>query len=38
VLERLEHQAVHAAEWRDQINSYCYRKSGIPDEKGRRIF
>lgn len=33
VLERLEHQAEHAKEWRDVINTYFYRKSGIPDEK-----
>lgn len=33
VLARLEHQAEHAKEWRDRINTYFYRKSGIPDEK-----
>lgn len=37
-LERLEHQVWHAKEWRDQINSYFYRKSGIADEKGRVIY
>ncbi|TES52796.1 alpha-glucuronidase family glycosyl hydrolase [Halalkalibacterium halodurans] len=38
VLERLEHQAEHAKEWRDVINTYFYRKSGIPDEKKRTIY
>ncbi|WP_068497776.1 alpha-glucuronidase family glycosyl hydrolase [Paenibacillus kribbensis] len=38
VLERLEHQAEHAKEWRDRINSYFYRKSGIPDQKNRPIY
>lgn len=38
VQQRLEHQVWHAKEWRDQINSYFYRKSMIPDEKGRIIY
>ncbi len=38
VLKRLEEQAAHACEWRDVINSYFLRKSGIPDEKSRRIY
>jgi len=38
VLARLEEQASHACEWRDVINSYFFRKSGIPDEKGRTIY
>ncbi len=38
VLERLRHQAAHAREWRDIINTYFYRKSGIPDAKGRTIY
>ena len=38
VLERLEFQAEHAKEWRDVINTYFYRKSGIPDERGRHIY
>lgn len=38
MLERLQHQKEHAREWRDQINTYFYRKSGIPDEKGRKIY
>ena len=35
---RLELQVVNAAQWRDVVNTYFARKSGIPDEKGRRIF
>ena len=35
---RLEAQAANAREWRDVINSYFFRKSGIPDELGRTIF
>ncbi len=38
VLKRLEEQIEHAREWRDVINSYFYRKTGIPDEKGRKIY
>jgi len=38
VLERLKEQAEHACEWRDVINSYFFRKSGIPDEKSRTIY
>lgn len=38
VLERLAHQAEHAKEWRDVINTYFYRKTGIPDAKGRQIY
>ena len=35
---RLQHQKKHSREWRDQINSYFYRKSGIADEKARNIY
>jgi len=35
VLERLEYQAGHAIVWRDAINNYFLRLSGIPDAKGR---
>jgi alpha-glucuronidase len=35
---RLELQAANAREWRDVVNSYFLRKSGIPDELGRTIF
>ena len=36
--ERLDRQLYNAREWRDQVNSYFYRKSAIPDEKGREIY
>ncbi len=35
---RLKMQADHAKEWRDRINTYYYRMSGIADEKGRTIY
>jgi len=35
---RFERQLLNAKDWRDQVNSYFYRKSGIPDEKGRIIY
>lgn len=35
---RLKVQADHAKEWRDRINTYYFRISGIPDEKGRTIY
>ena len=35
---RFMEQKEHAREWRDQINAYFYRKSGIMDEKGRKIY
>ncbi|MNT98727.1 Xylan alpha-(1-_2)-glucuronosidase [compost metagenome] len=38
VASRLEEQRQHAGEWRDIVNAYFYRKSGIPDEKGRVIY
>lgn len=38
VKDRFERQRINAFEWRDQVNSYFYRKSGIPDEAGREIF
>lgn len=38
VLERLERQFKNASEWRDQINTYFYRKSGIEDRHGRKIY
>ena len=37
VAERFEEQLRSAREWRDQINSYFLRKSGVPDERGRTI-
>ena len=38
VKERFGRQLYNAKEWRDQVNSYFYRKSGIADEKGREIY
>jgi alpha-glucuronidase len=38
VSERLDEQLRCAEEWRDQINAYFFRKSGVPDAKGRRIY
>jgi len=38
VLSRLEEQRQSAIEWRDQINTYFFRKSGVTDEKGREIY
>jgi alpha-glucuronidase len=38
VLERLKQQLEHAVEWRDVINTYFYRKSGIKDEFDRKIY
>ncbi len=38
VLERLNIQLDSARDWRDQVNTYFYRMSGIEDEKGRKIY
>ncbi|MFF3921071.1 alpha-glucuronidase family glycosyl hydrolase [Paenibacillus lactis] len=38
VAARLAEQAEHAKHWRDVINTYFYRKSGVPDARGRTIF
>ncbi|SKA10038.1 alpha-glucuronidase [Pilibacter termitis] len=38
VATRLEEQVRCARDWRDEINTYFYRKSGIPDEQGRVIY
>ncbi|RIX52653.1 alpha-glucuronidase [Paenibacillus nanensis] len=38
VAERLAVQSEHAKEWRDVINTYFYRKSGIADRQGRLIY
>jgi alpha-glucuronidase len=38
VRERLDEQVRSAEEWRDQINAYFFRKSGVPDAHGRRIY
>ncbi|MCL2805236.1 MAG: alpha-glucuronidase [Treponema sp.] len=38
VLSRFERQLLNAREWRDQINTYFFRKTGIGDSKGRLIY
>ena len=38
VAERFRRQEENAREWCDQVNSYFFRKSGIPDERGRTIY
>lgn len=38
VLERLNIQLYSARDWRDQVNTYFYRMSGIKDLKGRKIY
>ena len=38
VKKRFEMQLANAREWRDIINSFFYRFSGIPDEKGRPLY
>jgi len=38
VRQRLDMQLENAKEWRDVVNSYFYRKTGIADAKGRRIY
>jgi alpha-glucuronidase len=35
VLKRLEYQSGHAMVWRDAINDWFYKLSGIADQKGR---
>ena len=38
VRERFAEQLRSAVEWRDQLNTYFFRKSGIPDVHGRTIY
>jgi alpha-glucuronidase len=38
VLNRFNRQMENAREWRDQINTYFFRKTGIGDQKGRLIY
>lgn len=38
VSERLKLQAENAVEWRDTINTYFFRKSGVADAQGRTIY
>ncbi len=37
-MSRLREAAEHAKEWRDRINTYFYRRCGVGDEKGRKIY
>lgn len=38
VRERLNRQLNNAEAWRDQVNTYFYRKSGIHDSRNRKIY
>ncbi len=38
VYQRIKKQYINAIEWRDQINTYFYRKSGIKDILNRKIY
>ncbi len=38
ILERMQHQTVNAREWCDVINTFFFRLSGIPDERGRTVW
>lgn len=38
VAERLVEQERSAREWRDQVRTYVFRKSGVPDARGNPIF
>ena len=38
VAERLQRQRENAVAWRDQINTYFHRMSGVDDEHGRTIY
>lgn len=38
VMQRMDDQLEHSKEWRDVICSYFYRKTGIEDAKGRKIY
>jgi alpha-glucuronidase len=38
VLGRMEKQLLNAREWRDVINTYFWRKTGIGDARGRKIY
>ncbi|WP_225853660.1 hypothetical protein [Micromonospora sp. AMSO31t] len=37
VRERLDEQLRSAEEWREQVNAYFFRKSGVPDARGRPL-
>ncbi|MFD9740430.1 alpha-glucuronidase [Umezawaea sp. NPDC059074] len=38
VTELLREQLRCATEWRDQVNTYFWRKSGVPDARGRTLY
>ena len=38
VMERMARQKKNAREWRDVINSFFYRFSGVEDAKGRSLY
>ena len=38
VTERFNRQLNNAENWRDQVNTYFYRKSGIKDSRNRNIY
>lgn len=38
VRERMGRQLTNAIEWRDVVNTYFHRHTGIPDEQGRKIY
>ncbi len=38
VSERLDGQIEHSKEWRDVINTYFFRKTGIKDQQDRKIY
>jgi alpha-glucuronidase len=38
VKARMEKQLANARQWRDVINTYFYRRSGIADGKGRKVY
>ncbi len=38
VKSKLRKQYINACEWRDQINTYFFRKSGIKDKYNRKIY
>ncbi|MDR3166338.1 MAG: hypothetical protein LBT93_00210 [Treponema sp.] len=38
MLSRMERQLENAREWRDVVNTYFRRKTGIADKEGRKIY
>ena len=38
ILERADRQVENAREWRDVINTFFHRFSGVPDGQGRKIY